>query len=34
MLRQLGVDAPQSQDMIMFYKERALLARIPGAEAR
>jgi uncharacterized damage-inducible protein DinB len=24
MLRQLGVDAPRSQDMIMFYEERAL----------
>jgi uncharacterized damage-inducible protein DinB len=23
MLRQLGMEAPKSQDMIMFYKERA-----------
>jgi uncharacterized damage-inducible protein DinB len=28
MLRQLGVDAPKSQDMIMFYKERALFTPI------
>ena len=27
MLRQLGVNAPKSQDMIMFYKERA---EVPG----